>query len=160
VLKICLGKEHSISKKRGNETMSVKWFSTKTLVLMSMMILLSAGSALAGDKRFCGYVALNQPTGTAGVTMDLAAGAWIDKDKVYYTSKCPDVVSDAKKKLKNKGLWDTYNWDKKEGYKCSSTKDWFGGNNICKDNCMKKDETGYQTTYVPAQKKLTCEKTG
>ena len=32
--------------------------------------------------------------------MDLAAGAWIDKDKVYYTSKCPDVVSDAKKEIK------------------------------------------------------------
>jgi len=131
----------------------------KKMVVLSILLLL-ASSAMAGDKRFCGYQAFNQPTTTPGVTVNLAAGVWMDKDKAGYSTYCSGAVDKVKSKLKNKGLWDSYNWDKKEGYKCSNTKSNFGGTNICSSDCMKKDyDAGYNVNYVPATGKLTCERT-
>ena len=103
----------------------------------------STTTALAGDKRFCGWVAFD--SGPLG-NINVAAGSWFDKDNVNYGKMCKTAVKQAKKEMKKEGEWKRFDWRKRDGYKCSSVSDHFrdGGKNICgKKNYMKHDKTGY-----------------
>ena len=102
----------------------------------------STTTALAGNKRFCGFIA----TETA---ITLGAGAYINKNLV--DKHCKGIRNKVKKGLKqsvNKqgvSLWDEYDWSAKDGNKCGHVSDFFtNGRNICgKTGYMKKDKTAY-----------------
>lgn len=95
------------------------------------------GEAAAGDKRFCGYITEN---GSGSSTLNLGAGAWFNKNSSEYTfGGCGTAVDKAKSGLKKKTLnngksaWESFDWKKKEGYKCGSASDPFtGSTNMCK----------------------------
>ena len=104
-------------------------------IVITTLLIGWSSLAFAGDKRFCGYVSL-------GKAMNIAVGAWFDKDAAKYEIGCDEAVSGAKEALKKSGFWDKFNWAKKDGYKCSNVSDDFtGSTNMC-TNYMKK-ETGY-----------------
>ena len=102
----------------------------------------STTTALAGNKRFCGFIAID-----TGIT--LGAGAYINKNLV--DKHCKGIRNKVKKGLKqsvNKqgvSLWDEYDWSAKDGNKCGHVSDFFtNGRNICgKTGYMKKDKTAY-----------------
>ena len=101
----------------------------------------STTTALAGDKRFCGWVALDGgPLGNINV----AAGSWFNKNNLAYGKMCKKAVKKAKKGLKKQGEWEGRDWQKKDGYKCSHVSDDFrdDGKNICVKN-MTHDKNGY-----------------
>jgi hypothetical protein len=105
------------------------------LILITTLAIGVSTSAFAGDKRFCGYISL-------GKTMNIAAGAWLDKNDGVYSYGCNKAVDDAKTALKKEGVWDKFKWTKKDGYKCSSVSDDFtGSTNMC-TNYMK-EKKGY-----------------
>ena len=103
----------------------------------------STTTALAGDKRFCGWVAFDG--GELG-NINVAAGSWFNKNNLAYSKMCKKAVKKAKKGLKKQGEWEGRDWQKRDGYKCSNVSDDFrdDGKNICgKKNYMKHDKTGY-----------------
>ena len=90
----------------------------------------STTTALAGDKRFCGWVALD---GGPDGNINVAAGSWFDKDNVNYGKMCKTAVKQAKKEMKKQGEWKRFDWRKRDGYKCSSVSDHFrnDGKKVC-----------------------------
>ena len=111
----------------------------------------STTTALAGDKRFCGWVALD---GGIGGNTNVAAGSWFNKNNLAYSKMCKKAVKKAKKGLKKQGEWEERDWHKRDGYKCSSVSDHFrdDGKNICgKKNYMKHDKTGYLIFKIRGQ---------
>ena len=112
----------------------------------------STTNALAGDKRFCGWVA------TPSTNSAIGAGAWFDKDWIAYNKACGEAVKEAKKGLKDAGRWEGNDWKKKDGYKCGHISDFFtNGRNMCgKKGYMRKDKTGY--LIIKTSQGLTFEK--
>ena len=102
----------------------------------------STSAAFAGDKRFCGWIALD-----AGIknSSNYGAGAWLDKDKAAFNKKCKIALKAGKKGLKKNGLWDGPDWKKKDGYKCGNVSEFFtGSKNMCgKKGYMRKEEKAY-----------------
>ena len=106
----------------------------------------STTTALAGNKRFCGFIATSERI-TGNIT--IGAGAYINKNLV--DEHCKGIRNKVKKGLKqtlNKqgvSLWDEYDWSAKDGNKCGHVSDFFtNGRNICgKTGYMKKDKTAY-----------------
>ena len=96
----------------------------------------STTTALAGDKRFCGFIATSD-------NITIGAGAWINKNLV--NKACKSIRKKVKKGLKQAGLWDAHNWSGKDGNKCGHVSDFFtNGRNICgKTGYMKKEKTAY-----------------
>ena len=105
----------------------------------------SSTTALAGTKRFCGFIAPNETEvgGVEGATT-LAAGACVDKDDYpfgAFMDTCNNVIKRIKEKLKNRKsdvgegggrYWTKHDWRKKDGYKCGKISDFFtDGANIC-----------------------------
>ena len=116
----------------------------------------STTTALAGDKRFCGWVALD---GGIGGNTNVAAGSWFNKNWLGYGKGCDKAVKKAKKGLKKQGEWEGRDQQKKDGYKCSHVSDNFTGRkNMCgKKKYMKKDRTGY-LIYKTGNNAATFEK--
>ena len=104
----------------------------------------STTTALAGDKRFCGYISIEG-------SIAQAVGVWADKDNVFFKLDCSGGVTDAKAYLTQMGvcLWDKHDWKKKEGKKCGSISDFFRNKgSICgKKKWMNKDQQLYHV-YV------------
>ena len=88
----------------------------------------SATTALAGNKRFCGFIA-------TGVGITIGAGAYINKNLV--DEHCKGIRNKVKKGLKQSvneegvRLWDEYDWSAKDRNKCGHESDVFTtGRNI------------------------------
>ena len=102
----------------------------------------STTTALAGNKRFCGFIA-------DGVGITLGAGAYINKNLV--DEHCKGIRNKVKKGLKQDvdkegvSTWDKYDWSAKDGNKCGHVSDFFtNGRNICgKPGYMEKARTPY-----------------
>ena len=96
----------------------------------------STTTALAGDKRFCGYISIED-------SIAQAVGKWADKDNVFFKLDCMDGVTEAKAYLTQMGvcLWDKHDWKKKKGNKCGKISNFFRkGGSICgKKKWMNKD---------------------
>jgi hypothetical protein len=123
----------------------------KIAILPMLFLFLCSDISFADDKRFCGYIALGQGTPKQNV----AAGYWTGTNS---KKSCGDGLKKVKKGLEQSGAWNAYKWDKKSYYKCSSTKNWFEGINIC-NSCMNKKETGYSVGQVAGSKAIAaCKK--
>ena len=103
----------------------------------------SSTTALAGSKRFCGFIAPNETEvkGVEGATT-LAAGACVDRDNIFnFDEICKTVIKSIREKLKLREsdvgegggkYWTKHDWKKKKAYKCGKISDYFtDGANIC-----------------------------
>ena len=113
----------------------------------------STTTALAGDKRFCGYIAEN--TGVRGNTT-IGAGSWVNKG---LGKICNKIVKETRNGLVDAGIWEGKDWQKKDGYKCGHISDFFtSGRNICgKKGYMRDSKTGY-LIYKVGDQPATFEK--
>ena len=104
----------------------------------------STTTALAGDKRFCGWVWLD---GGAEGNTNVAAGSWFDKGDISFGKYCKASRKEAKEYLKEEGEWEGGDWKKKDGYKCGNVSDNFRGGKkgICGTKGYMKKEGG---TYM------------
>lgn len=138
----------------------MKALHRKNILFFLVLFLLSL-DVFAGDKRFCGVVW----TANNGA-YKLASGYWMDKKwvdmKKGSKTYCSYAVSDAynqkdqwhrwsKEARKSTYLTSTYYRDKgsaqeKYGYKCSSTRHWFQGVNICTETPIRNHDK--QDTWV------------
>ena len=116
----------------------------KVPICAFVFFMFTSSAAFAGDKRFCGWIALD-----VGIkSSNIGAGAWLDKDKSLFNKKCKIALKAGKKGLKKNGLWDGPDWKKKDGYKCGHVSEFFtGSKNMCgKKGYMKKEEKAYLIT--------------
>ena len=126
----------------------------KNIMFFLVLFLLSL-DVFAGDKRFCGVVW----TANNGA-YKLASGYWMDKKWVnmkkgsetncYWATRDGYLEKDTYHRWSKESNYSTYKRDKgsaqkKDGYKCSSTRHWFNGINICTqlpiENWDKKDKS-------------------
>ena len=102
----------------------------------------SSTTALAGSKRFCGFIAPNE--GKNGNTT-IGVGAWMNNTNFGFDNTCKHTRNSIKRSLKADGDWGKHDWRSKDGYKCGKISDFFtNGRNICgKKGYMKIEEQYY-----------------
>ena len=105
----------------------------------------STTTALAGNKRFCGFIATGE--GIAG-NINIGAGAYINKNLV--DEHCKGIRNKVKKGLKQDvdeegvSTWDKYDWSAKDGNKCGHVSEFFDLPQICgKAGYMEEGRTPY-----------------
>ena len=105
----------------------------------------STTTALAGNKRFCGFIAPS--AGKAG-NITIGAGAYINKTLV--NKACKKIRNKVKKGLKQAvneegvSLWEEHDWSTKDGNKCGHVSEFFDLPQICgKTGYMEDSRTPY-----------------
>tara|TARA_B100000686_G_C16157520_1_gene649834 strand:- start:62 stop:490 length:429 start_codon:yes stop_codon:yes gene_type:complete len=105
----------------------------------------STTTALAGNKRFCGFVATSDAN-------SIGAGVWFRKH-ASEKSNCYRIRQEIKQTLQDKGLWEGNTWHPKKPNKCGNVSNFFtNGANMCgKPGYMENARTPYLIKKIGRQ---------